>query len=98
MYGAAVYVDRRALRVQDSLREHFGPVGPSRLIAPPKFSVANRGIAEIGRPPSIAEGDADDANRTLRDLAHASACAARSAGFVRACTAAMAFCPRGGQD
>jgi len=39
-------------------------IGPSRPIAPPKSSVANRGIAEIDRPRSIAEGDAYDPTPT----------------------------------
>jgi hypothetical protein len=40
--------------------------GPLRHIAPPRILGRKRGIAEIDRPTSIAEGDARDPRRTFR--------------------------------
>ena len=42
--------------------------GPSRHIAPPRILGRERGIAEIDRPTSIAEGDARDPERSYVDL------------------------------
>ena len=39
-------------------------IGPSRHFAPPHDFGRNRGIAEVGEQPSIAEGDARDPKQT----------------------------------
>jgi len=43
----------------------MSPIGPSRHIAPPRILGRERGIAEIDRPTSIAEGDARDPSETF---------------------------------
>jgi hypothetical protein len=43
----------------------MSPVGPLRHIAPPRILGRKRGIAEIDRPTSIAEGDARDPKPTF---------------------------------
>src|SRR5262245_30715171 len=45
---------------------HESLVGPSRHVAPPGNLGRKRGIAEIDRPTSIAEGDARYPNRKFR--------------------------------
>jgi len=47
---------------------HESVVGPSQHIAPPRILGRKRGIAEIDRPTSIAEGDARDPERTSRRI------------------------------